>query len=247
MNRFAELLDRLAYEPGRNNKLRLMTDYFRSTPDPERGWALAALTGALSFQYAKPNVLRTLIEQRTDPVLFGLSRDYVGDTSETIALMWPTDPSKRPNWIPSLTDVVTTIATLGKAELPAQLARWLDALDETGRWALLKLVTGALRVGVSARLAKTAAAALGDKEPHDIELLWPGLQPPYTELFAWLEGRADKPVSRNPATFRPAMLAHAIEETDFRRRSIRPTSWRNGNGTASACRRSAAPARTDSA
>jgi DNA ligase-1 len=215
MNRFAELLDRLAYEPGRNNKLRLMTDYFRSTPDPERGWALAALTGALSFQYAKPNVVRSLIEQRADPVLFRLSRDYVGDTSETVALMWPVDPSKRPNWVPTLTDVVTTIATLGKAELPAQLARWLDALDETGRWALLKIVMGALRVGVSARLAKTAAAALGGKEPHDIELLWPGLRPPYTDLFAWLEGRADKPVTRDPATFRPAMLAHAIEETDF--------------------------------
>ena len=58
MNRFAELLDRLAYEPGRNNKLRLMTDYFRSTPDPERGYALAALTGALSFQHAKPGMIR---------------------------------------------------------------------------------------------------------------------------------------------------------------------------------------------
>ena len=89
MKRFAELLDRLSYEPGRNNKLRLMTDYFRHTPDPDRGYALAALTGALSFQYAKPNVLRTLIAERTDPVLFALSRDYVGDTSETIALMWP--------------------------------------------------------------------------------------------------------------------------------------------------------------
>ncbi len=89
MKRFAELLDRLSYEPGRNNKLRLMTDYFRHTPDPDRGYALAALTGALSFQYAKPNVLRTLITERADPVLFGLSRDYVGDTSETIALMWP--------------------------------------------------------------------------------------------------------------------------------------------------------------
>ena len=89
MKRFAELLDRLSYEPGRNNKLRLMTDYFRNTPDPDRGYALAALTGALSFQYAKPNMLRTLITERTDPVLFGLSRDYVGDTSETIALMWP--------------------------------------------------------------------------------------------------------------------------------------------------------------
>src|SRR5687767_3332644 len=130
MNRFAELLDRLAYEHGRNNKLRLMTEYFRTTPDPERGYALAALAGALSFQYAKPGMIRTLIAERTDPVLFALSHDYVGDLSETIALMWPTDPDHRPNVTPSLSDVVETLSTLGKAQLPAQLTRWLDALDE---------------------------------------------------------------------------------------------------------------------
>jgi DNA ligase-1 len=79
----------------------------------------------------------------------------------------------------------------------------------------LKLVTGAMRIGVSARLAKTAVAALGDKEPHDIELMWPGLAPPYLELFAWLEGRGDKPVNLDPAPFRPVMLAHAIEDGDF--------------------------------
>jgi DNA ligase-1 len=256
MNRFAELLDRLAYEHGRNNKLRLMTDYFRTMPDPERGYALAALAGALSFQHAKPGMIRALIAERTDPVLFALSHDYVGDLSETIALMWPRpaqhaqrapsprgaagrvgvggtsghtshpptpDPSPPlavlveggEKQAPSLSDVVETLSTLGKAQLPAQLARWLDALDETGRWALLKLITGGLRIGVSARLVKTAVAALGDKDPHEIELLWPGLRPPYSELFAWLEGRADKPLNTDPAPFRPAMLAHAIEETDF--------------------------------
>ena len=89
MNRFAELLDRLAYEPGRNNKLRLITAYFRDTPDPDRGYALAALTGALSFKHAKPGLIRDLIADRTDPVLFALSYDYVGDLSETVALMWP--------------------------------------------------------------------------------------------------------------------------------------------------------------
>jgi DNA ligase-1 len=104
---------------------------------------------------------------------------------------------------------------LGKTELPGQLARWLDELDETGRWALLKLVTGALRIGISARLAKTAAAALGNKDPHEVELVWPGLTPPYRDLFAWLEGRADKPVNLDPAPFRPVMLAHAIEDGDF--------------------------------
>ena len=215
MNRFADLLDRLAYEPARNNKLRLMTDYFRRTQDPERGYALAALTGALSFQHAKAGMIRALIAERADPVLFELSYDYVGDLSETVALMWPADPNHRPNAIPTLSDVVETLSTLGKAQLPAQLARWLDALDETGRWALLKLVTGGLRVGVSARLAKTAAAALGDKDPNEVEIVWPGLAPPYLDLFAWLEGRADAPANRDPAPFRPAMLAHAVDEPDL--------------------------------
>jgi DNA ligase-1 len=241
MNRFAELLDRLAYEPGRNNKLRLMTDYFRSTPDPERGYALAAFTGALNFQHAKPSVLRALIAERVDPVLFELSYDYVGDLSETVALLWkarmqrdeapgPGDAQssafaadmRRPDAAEAspdsellLSSVVTALSLLGKADLPGHLARWLDQLDETGRWALLKLVTGELRIGVSARLAKTAVAALGDKDPQEVELIWPVMRPPYLELFAWLEGRGDKPMSRDPAPFRPPMLAHAIEEGDL--------------------------------
>jgi DNA ligase-1 len=255
MNRFAELLDRLAYEPARNNKLRLITDYFRSTPDPERGWALAALTGALNFPHAKAGLIRSLIAERTDPVLFELSYDYVGDLSETVALMWPSSPSPlvgeggvggrevksrastvvdeqssppshhlstpTPNPSPqvggelTLTAVIETLSTLGKAQLPQQLARWLDALDETGRWALIKLVTGGLRIGVSARLAKTAVAALSGTDAQDIELLWPGLAPPYTELFAWLEGRAEKPASSDPAPFRPPMLAHALDDADL--------------------------------
>jgi DNA ligase 1 len=254
MNRFAELLDRLAYEHGRNNKLRLMTEYFRTTADPERGWALAALTGVLSFPHAKAGLIRSLIAERTDPVLFELSYDYVGDLSETVALMWPkSSPSPlvgegrgggsgsdalasasaprlatpTPNPSPqgggepqcgdklTLSSVIETLSTLGKAQLPKQLARWLDALDETGRWALIKLVTGGLRVGVSARLAKAAVAALGGKEAQEIELIWPGLAPPYRDLFAWLEGRGDKPASGDPAPFRPPMLAHALDDVDL--------------------------------
>lgn len=265
MNRFAELLDRLAYEPGRNNKIKLIAAYLRETEDPDRGYALAAMTGALSFRNAKAGMIRQLIAERTDPALFALSYDYVGDLSETVALMWSTPPlpprsggegsgvgglgeSKEPPtpnpsppfaaqmWggeqadffdipkperllrndpSPTLADVVETLSTLSKTQLPTQIARWLDTLDETGRWALLKLVTGALRIGVSARLAKTAAASLDGKEPDEIEVIWPGLKPPYTELFAWLEGTGDKPQSSDPAPFRPAMLAHAIEDGDL--------------------------------
>jgi DNA ligase-1 len=225
MNRFAALIDRLAFEPARNAKLRQMTDYFRNVADPERGWALAALTGALSFRHAKAGIIRALAAERVDPVLFGLSYDYVGDLSETVALLWPAPSPPAPErevaeaagakHAPSLAHVIHTLATLGKAELPAQLARWLDDLDETGRWALLKLVTGSLRIGVSARLAKSAVAAIGDKTADEIELIWPALAPPYLELFGWVEGRGDKPLANDAAPFRPVMLAHAIEEAEL--------------------------------
>jgi DNA ligase 1 len=215
MNRFAELLDRLAYEPGRNNKLRLLMSYFRAVEDPDRGYALAALTGALSFKHAKPALIRDLIAARSDPMLFALSYDYVGDLSETVALMWPNRAEPHNSPPPTLTEVVTRLRTLGKTEMPGQLSRWLDELDETGRWALLKLVLGAMRIGISARLAKTAVAEFAGKDPHEIELMWPGLAPPYLDLFAWLEGRSEKPFNLDPAPFRPVMLAHAIENTDF--------------------------------
>ncbi|UDQ90478.1 cisplatin damage response ATP-dependent DNA ligase [Xanthobacter autotrophicus] len=214
MNRFAALLDRMSYEAGRNAKIRLMADYFRSTPDPERGLALAALTGALSFANAKPGLVRTLIAERADPVLFEMSYDYVGDLSETVALMWPRPEGARPH-APLLSEIVHSLSTFSKVSLPRHLADWLDGLDETGRWALLKLITGAMRVGASARLAKTAVASLGEVTPDEVELVWPGLEPPYEELFAWVEGRGPRPETSNPAPFRPVMLAHAIEETDF--------------------------------
>ena len=220
MNTFAALLDRLGFEPSRLGKLRLMTDYFRTTPDPERGYALAALTGALSFQHAKSGLIRSLIGERVDPYLFDLSYDYVGDLSETVALLWPAPlqdcGSSASNFPPlTLAEVVHALTMTGKVDLPKVMAGFLDALDETGRWAFLKLITGSLRIGASARLAKLAAAELGGKAANEIEDIWHGLAPPYLELFAWLEGRASKPELVDPAPFRPAMLAHALDAAEL--------------------------------
>ena len=216
MKAFAQLLDRLSFEPSRNGKLRLMAEYFRAVPDPERGYALAALTDQLSFTNATPAMIRTVAAERTDPTLFGMSYHYVGDLSETVALMWPrpAEDAEAPPPLP-LSAVVRTLATTGKLALPKQLAAWLDALDEVGRWALLKLITGSLRVGVSARLAKTAVASLGGLEPDEVEGVWHGMAPPYEALFAWVEGRGPKPATTEPAPFRTPMLAHAIEDRDL--------------------------------
>jgi DNA ligase 1 len=215
MKRFAELLDRLAFEPSRNAKIRLMIDYFRATEDPDRGFALAALTDSLSFRHAKPKLIRTLISERVDPHFFALSYDYVGDLSETVALLWPSPAQTSDAADLKLSDVVGALSSATSLEQPKVLVGFLDALDETGRWALLKLITGALRVGVSARLAKQAVAEFGGRRADEIEDLWHALSPPYAEFFAWLDGRAEKPQTQDPAPFRSAMLAHALEEADL--------------------------------
>ncbi len=157
MKPFSTLLDRLSYEPRRTEKLRHIVRYLRDAPDPDRGYALAALCGALDIPAVKPAMLRALVAERVDPVLFGLSYDFVGDLSETIALIWPAPPPLETEPL-HLADVIATLLSASRREGPALIAKWLDELDETGRWALLKLITGGLRVGVSALLARQALA-----------------------------------------------------------------------------------------
>ncbi|RZJ17999.1 MAG: cisplatin damage response ATP-dependent DNA ligase [Brevundimonas sp.] len=232
MRAFAELLDRLSLTASRNAKLVLLRDYLRVTPDPDRGWALASLTGDLTFTAAKPAMIRKAVEARVDKVLFGWSYDYVGDLAETVALIWPRDPDYRPNREPSLGEVVDTLSQAGRGEVPLLVERWLDELEPKGRWALLKLMTGGLRVGLSARLARTAVAmmrpdtlseppdpeggeahkALEPVSVSDIEEIWHALEPPYADLFAWLEGRGERPSGDAPGRFRPVMLAVALDE-----------------------------------
>ena len=206
---FANLLDRLVYATQRNAKLQLIATYLAATPDPDRGWALAALTDGLTRKRPVRRILSELMASRVDPELYRLSRDYVGDTAETVALLWPEGGIEIGP--PAFGDVVQGLLTLDNAELPVVLSGWLDRLDSTGRWALLKLLTGALRVGVSSRLAKTAVADMGGVPVDDIEGVWHGLAPPYLALFAWLEGKAEKPEVGAAAVFRPMMLAHPLE------------------------------------
>jgi len=212
---FARLLDALLFTPARNGKLRLMEEYFRTAPDPERGWALAALTGALSFREAKAAQIRALVLERVDAELFGWSYDFVGDLAETAALIWPERPGA--NRVPDLSEIVEGLMTVGRGQVGRLVEGWLDALDATGRWALLKLMTGGMRVGVSARLAKTAVAALGPVDPDQVEEVWHGLDAPYEPLFAWLEGRAPKPDAGERPTFAPLMLATPLDEGELDR------------------------------
>ena len=215
-DRFAELLDRLVLTPSRNGKLKLLVDYFRAVEDPDRGLALAAITGDLSIAAVKPAMLRALVAERMDPVLFGYSYDYVGDLAETVSLVWPDPPPhSSPTTSRRSARSSAKLQAASRSDGPNVLARLLDSAGIEARFAIIKLVTGGLRIGVSARLAKQALADFGKVDVTEIEELWHGLTPPYAELFAWLEGKADKPEKTAKALFRPVMLSNPVEDGDL--------------------------------
>ena len=215
MRAFSQLLDDLVYTRSRNTKLKLIGDYLKETPDPDRGIALAALTGTLDIPHVKPAAIRGLLDERIDPILFRMSRDYVGDTAETASLLWPTAADGEPELDDATVSVSTAVErlrTASKMEAPKVLADILDHLDASGRFALLKLAMGALRVGISARLAKQALADAFGIAVDAVEEVWHGLAPPYLELFDWAEGRGPQPTTRDVPVFRPFMLAHPLDD-----------------------------------
>lgn len=211
MQSFAVLIDALSTAPGRNARLKLIGDWVKATPDPDRGYGLAAMTGDLPLPSIQPAMVRGLIAERVDPVLFDLSYDYVGDLAETVSLLWPThveEPS------PTLSEVVEALQHLSRSEAPATLTRLMDRLDASGRFALLKLAMGNFRVGVGARLVRMGFAQAFGLDVEDVTELWHGLKPPYAELFAWGEGRAGRPDPGALPLFRPFMLAHPLEQPE---------------------------------
>src|SRR6476646_4171650 len=216
MRAFSQLLDDLVYTRSRNTKLKLIGDYLKETPDPDRGYVLAALTGTLDIPAVKGAAVRAIAEERVDPVLLYMSRDYVGDMAETVALLWPTAPGEPPevdDATISISEAVDRLRTASRMDAPRVLADMLDHLDASGRFALLKLATGALRVGISARLAKQGFADAFGLDVEAVEEVWHGLKPPFTELFDWAEGRAEQPTARDVPVFRPFMLAHPLDNT----------------------------------
>jgi DNA ligase-1 len=188
MRAFSQLLDALVYTRSRNTKLALIGAYLKDTPDPDRGFALSALTGTLDIPAVKHAAVRAIAEERVDPVLLYMSRDYVGDMAETVALLWPTAADGVPEIDDStirISDAVERLRGSSRLEAPRVLAAMLDHLDASGRFALLKLATGGLRVGISARLAKQALAQAFGLDVEAVEEVWHGLSPPFAELFDW--------------------------------------------------------------
>ena len=126
MRAFSQLLDDLVYTRSRNSKLKLIGDYLKETPDPDRGIALAALTGTLDIPAVKPAQVRAMAEERVDPVLLYMSRDYVGDMAETVSLLWPTPDGERcelDDGTLRLSDAVERLRPISRSDAPGDAGR----------------------------------------------------------------------------------------------------------------------------
>ena len=209
MKEFTELLSDLILTTSINRKVELLCSYFGKTKCPERGIAVAAIVGDLESKFIKSSFLKDLMSTQIDPTLFAYSYDYVGDLAETMALLWPQKSEAK---IPSLSEVFKDLKNSSKEELKITIPNLLDNFSTEQRWAFIKLFTGGLRVGVSARLVKKALAIYGNTELEEIEKLWHGLKPPYFDLFLWLEGKEKKPKVSSENIFHPMMLANPINE-----------------------------------
>ncbi len=213
MRRFSELLERLFYTYGNLAKARVLLDYLERVPDPDRGYAIAIIAGTLALPEFKRSMVRDLMYARVDPVLVDLSYDYVGELSETVAHLWPVNAPAET--LPSLSEIVNALQTLPRATIGAYIADRLDEMTAPERWAFLKLGSrGGLRVGISARFLKQVLAQYGKRDVQEIEAVWHGVEPPYEDLFAWLEGRADAPFTHGKPIFHPVMLAQPVDEKD---------------------------------
>ena len=225
MEAFSHLLEQLYFTSGNKAKAQLIANYIANTPDPDRGWAIAAMAGTLRFDFFKRNTVKKLITEHTDPELFAMSYDYVGEVSETVAHLWPySEPTES---LPTLTEVVETFTSISKQRVSATLAHYLTIMTPAQRWALLKLGTRGLRIGVSARSIKQILADYGNKDIKEIETLWHAVNPPYIDMLAWLEGKAEKPDIENAVTFHPVMLSHPIEDGDID--AFRNETWQIEN------------------
>ncbi len=215
MKAFATLLDRLVLTPSRNGKLKLLTDYFRDTPDPDRGYGLAAIAGTLDLKSVKPALLRELVATAQKIKKDKSIRCVIltGEAQVFSAGIDLADLNNPKNRAYAAWELIRPGQS--RTEVRGAVRDLLDRLDTSSRFAFLKLATGSLRIGVSARLARQALADFAGKDIIEIETLWHGLAPPYTPLFAWLEGKADRPVLATPAIFHSVMLATPVADGDL--------------------------------
>ncbi|MGQ0697177.1 MAG: ATP-dependent DNA ligase [Panacagrimonas sp.] len=218
MKRFADLYAALDDTRATSEKVAVMRRYFAETPAEDAAWGLYFLLGNRLKRLIAPTRLRAWIVDLTGlpAAVVEESYSHVGDLAETLALLLDAQPSNEASQADSpisLGECVTELLALMNADESVQrdyvFARW-QALPFLQCLLFNKLLTGALRVGVSAGLAARALAEHAGLETSLVQARLMGEWKPVAEAFHELLALGAE--TRDPSQPYPFCLASPLEE-----------------------------------
>lgn len=214
MKAFAQLYVELDQTNKTNEKVEALRNYFESASADDAAWAFYFLSGRKPRQIIPSAKLRAwAIEQAEIPEwLFMESRDTVGDTAETIALLLPSGDGLGDTSFKEL--VEERLLPLRESDEETQHAAVSDAwsrMNYSQRLVYNKLITGAFRVGVSQQLVVRALSQMSELPVDVITHRAMGEWEPTPDFFQNLVSPHDESIEAPIARPYPFHLAHQIE------------------------------------
>ena len=212
MKDFIHLFTQLDQTIKTNNKVNALVDYFNSANDSDKLWCIALLSHRRPKGVIKTSQLREwAAEVANIPLwLFEDSYHIVGDLAETLASIHPNTVH---NSEKSLTEWIEFIIELKVLEEDTKREKILEAwnqLDQHGRFAFNKLLTGGWRMGVSQKLMTKALAKSTEIEEsiiaHRLMGDWKAEETTFHDLI--IEQKEEDLISKPY----PFYLAYALEE-----------------------------------
>jgi DNA ligase-1 len=187
VRRFAALFEALDTTTATNLKVAAMVGYFRAAPPSDAAWALYILSGRRPRRLLGPALLRRWLVEASGLPEWLVEETYaaVGDLAETIALLVSHDPLGGGAQAPAEATLaewfeqrLLPLRGLDEAAQRAAVTAWWRGLAYRESFLVNKLLTGALRVGVSQTLvARALAEALEVPRAHVEHVLTGDWQP----------------------------------------------------------------------
>jgi DNA ligase-1 len=167
MKAFAGLYADLDASGSTSHKVESMVRYLRDAPPADAAWAIYFLAGGKPRQIVPARSLREAAREASGLPEWLVDESYasVGDLAETIAHLLPEAQSCESIGLSKWMDERLLPLRGAPAEVGIEaLKHWWSQLDWNGRFALNKLITGGLRVGVSKQLVVRALAEVAGLE-----------------------------------------------------------------------------------
>ncbi|MBI1192727.1 MAG: ATP-dependent DNA ligase [Bacteroidetes bacterium] len=210
MKAFADLFRALDESNKTNAKLEALEAFFREASEADRLWALGLFSGRRPKRLVAATKLArwAAAEAAIPDWLFAESYHMTGDLAETVSLLLPKANAPVEH---SLTDWMQRIQGwrgLPEILLKAQVKEAWAALSDDERLPFNKLLTGGMRLGVSANLAFKGVARAESMEPAAVMNRLSGAWHP--DDVRWADLLRGEVPGRGAQPF-PFFLAHALE------------------------------------